>query len=304
MSIWREFVANVCNSDITWSDNFDEEISHIAIGKTGNDGLIDFGFYGKEPEDFANCVIEWIDDNHPLGINDELRTFITTWGNVDNLRQPKLGLNITRSNGASFHPYYNSNTVCFGGSMPYDCWWFFDDYDIPGQFANTSQSIEAISGGLKLYYDLHEERFVTIKTYTKHKNTASDTLGNRVFSVAANNDLTLVGIDLCYEPPVPDSAADYSGRFESEIDEIFNIKERYHNPSWHDVGNNSVKTIISMKFAEKVGNANTIPTEVDRGGLIFSLTNFQRTGTDSPNQSANTVINNLYRLRPYDSFVE
>ena len=302
MSIWTDFVSQVCNSDITWSNDFDAKISHIAVGKTGD--VIDFGFYGKEAEDFANCVIDWISDTHPLGINEELRSFISTWGNVDNLRQPKLGLNMTRSNGNSQHSFYNSNTVCFGGSMPYDCWWFFDDYDIPGQFANTSQSIEAVSGGIKLYYDLGEERFITIKTYTKNKNSAQDTLGNRTFAVNANNDLTLVALDLCYEPPVPSSADEYSGRFDSEIDTMFQIKDTYHNPEWHDEGNNSVKSIITMKFAEKVGNANTIPTTVDRGGFIYSLTKFQRTGADLPPVSANTVINNLYRLKPYDSFIE
>lgn len=302
MSIWTDFVSQVCNSDITWSDTFDENISHIAVGKS--DDILDFGFYGKEANEFANCVIDWVSSNHPLGINEELTNFIRTWGNVDSLRQPRLGLNITRSSGSSQHSFYNSNTVCFGGSMPYDCWWFFDDYDIPGQFANTSQAIEAVSGGIKLYYDLNEERFVTLKTYTKNKNSARDTLGNRAFAVNANNDLTLVAVDLCYEPPIPSSASDYSGRFESEIDTMFQIKDTHHNPEWHDEGNNSVKSIITMKFAEKVGNANTIPTTVDRGGFIFTLTKFQRTGADLPPVSANTVINNLYRLKPYDSFIE
>jgi hypothetical protein len=303
MGIWKEFLDEVCNSDITFSDEFEETISHIAIGRTGNNGALDIGFYGKDSECFANGMIDWIDTNHPLGINQEARDFIHRWRTTDPDRNPRLGINMTRSMGLP-HEVYGANTICFGGSMPYDCWWFFDEYDVPGMYANTSQAIEGVGGGIKLYYDLNLERFTTIKAYTRTKNTPSDTLGNRTFSVDNDKNLTLESVQLCYEPEVPQTADDYTGRFETEMDAIFDIKDRYHRPEWSAPDHTGRKSMISMKFAEKIGNANTIPTEVDRGGMIFTLSVFQRDGAELPVPTANTVINNRYRLKPYDSFIE
>lgn len=303
MGIWTEFLTEVCNSDIQISEDFEQQISHIAFGRTGTDGDLDIGFYGHSAASFANGMIEWMETNHPLDLNQEIRDFIHHWRQVDPDRMPRLGINMTRSMGEP-HPVYGSNTICFGGQMPYDRWWFFDEYDIPGMYANTSQAIEGVGGGLKFYYDLNLERFTTIKAYTRTKNTPRDTLGNRTFSVDNDKNLTLESIQLCYEPDVPASADEYSGRFEAEMPAIFDIKDRYHSPEWSNTGIGGTKSIISMKFAEKVGNANTIPTTTDRGGMMFVLTKFERSGADLPTPTANTVINNMYRLKPYDSFIE
>ena len=303
MGIWKEFLTEVCNSNIVISDEFEETISHIAVGRgeTDVDGTLDIGFYGHSAECFANGIIDWIETNHPLGINQEARDFLHTYRQIDPLRNPRLGINMTRSMGLP-HSVYGANTICFGGQMPYDCWWFFDEYDIPGQYANTSQAIEGIGGGLKFYYDLTKERFTTIKAYTRTKNNAWDTLGNRTYAVNDDKSLTLVSVQLCYEPEVPSSAEEYEGRFENEMDAIFNIRSRYHQPEYNSESNS--KSFVTMKFAEKVGNANTIPTTADRGGFMFALTKFERSGADLPTPSANTVINNLYRLKPYDSYIE
>lgn len=304
MGIWKEFLTEVCNSDIAISDEFEEKISHIAVGKGETvNGDLDIGFYGKDSQTFANVMVDWIETNHPLGINQEMRDFINTWRQIDPMRNPRLGINMTRSMGLP-HPVYGANTICFGGQMPYDCWWFFDEYDLPGQYANTSQAIEGIGGGVKVYYDLDKERFTTIKAYTRTKNKAWDTLGNRTYAVNDDKSLSLVSVQLCYEPDVPASADEYEGRFETEMDAMFEIKNKYHQPSWTAEGNTEIRSFVSMKFAEKIGNANTIPTTADRGGFMFALTKFERTGAELPSPSANTVINNRYRLKPYDSFIE
>ena len=307
MAIWTDFLDEVCNSDITITDDFEQQISHIAIAKDGTaaNSIDDIGFWGKTARGFANGMIDWIANNHPLGMNQELRDFIGTWRDIPEERNARLGFSPFRSRGLpDSRPGHSANTVCIGGTMPYDCWWFFDEYDLPSMYANTSQAIEGIGGALKLYYDLDKERFTTIKAYTRTKNTPSDTLGNRTFSVDDDKNLTLVSIQLCYEPETPDSANNYSGRFEPEIDAVFDIKDRYHNPEWTAIDESGRKTLIDMRFFEKVGNANTIPTEADRGGFIFTQSVFERSGADLPVPTANTVINNRYRLKPYDSFIQ
>lgn len=298
MSVWTEFLANVCSYTDEIPTELEDNISHINVGRDTQDGVTyqKFGIFGITAKGIANSFVDFIETNHPLGITDELKEFIYNWRDIPEERNARLGLNISSALGEETSTSHNANTVLFGGAMPFDCWWFLDEYDIASQYANTSQLIEGIGGGIRMAYDLGLERFTSIKCFPRGDLNSEGGLGNRTYAVDENKQLTFVAKQFCDDWFY--LANNNPGSFEDVMPDVLHLKDKYHKPEYID-DEDMVRTIVTIKMYRKVGGEDCVPENPDQGSLVFSCNNYERSGVELPIPDANTVINNTYRIRPY-----
>jgi len=312
--IYRSWIANTIGSNAVISDELDAAIDFIGMGVTTKNGVTtrEWGMNGPV-EYMANCVIDFFNTNHNLNVNDELNNFIQKWRKTSQARNGRFGC-------FASHSLNNSNTVYISGSMGYDLYWFLDDYDFtpwyplpepepepePAPYeANTipggtpdpdaegepepealpySNLIEGLGAGLRLGYDLNEERFTSIQLYPRQNSS----MPVRLFDIAANNQLSLVETAYCGdEVTAPTEQANtYPGileKFHNEIDDYLDVKSEYQD--------SALRQRVNARFASI---ASCVPPK-ENAGMSFAYLEMRLNNANTAS-SANTVINNKYKL--------
>ena len=320
--IYRSWIANTIGSNAVISDELDAAIDFIGMGITTKNGVTtrEWGMNGPV-EHMANCVIDFFNTNHNLNVNDELNDFIQTWRKTSQARNGRFGCFASDS-------LNNSNTVYISGSMGYDLYWFLDDYDftpwyplpepepepeyVPAPYeantepggpygdldpddyevieeeANTelvnSNLIEGLGAGLRFGYDLNEERFTSIQLWPRQNST----MPTRLFTIAANNQLSLAETMYCGdEVTAPTEQANtYPGileKFHNEIDDYLDVKAEYNN--------SALRQRVNARFASIT---NCVPAK-ELAGMSFAYLEMRLNSANTAS-SANTVINNKYKL--------
>lgn len=311
--IYRSWIANTIGSNAVISDELDAAIDFIGMGITTKNGVTtrEWGMNGPV-EYMANCVIDFFNTNHNLNVNDELNDFIQTWRKTSQSRNGRFGCFASDS-------LNNSNTVYISGSMGYDLYWFLDDYDFTPWYplpdlpepepkfykddaptpddpeyieANTqvvddrvnSNLIEGLGAGLRFGYDLNEERFTSIQLWPRQNST----MPTRLFTIAANNQLSLVETMYCGdEVTAPTEQANtYPGileKFHNEIDDYLDVKAEYQD--------SALRQRVNARFASIT---NCVPAK-ELAGMSFAYLEMRLNSANTAS-SANTVINNKYKL--------
>lgn len=271
MEIIREFAQSVANSGpITISNTVCEHVGSILL--RNKDDLTEFGFT-TNAENANVAIIEFLSDNG-VTLNSELTDFIHQWRVIQQNSNPKIGLECSRS--------LTGNTVFIGGKIRHDLNWFIGDYidDIMPNLPANTDIRHATEGGIKLGYDLTQERFTSIKIYSRGGNEIHNNIGHNAFLIDANNDLTFQNRTFCQHSSAftgPDDAPD---RWVNVAQTVVDIINKY----------NGVDRVgVAWRTTERVPNSDGILVS-DQGGI--TLTAWQL--PDRSNENNPPVINNPY----------
>lgn len=268
MEVVREFVETIVGANNVISNTVCQDVNTILL-RRHPDNSIDYGFTASA--EYANTWIEFLSDNG-VSINSELNEFIQNWRTVDISSNPRFGLDCTRSLAGP--------VVFIGGKIKHQHNWFINDYDFaPHLPANTD--IRDATDTIKLGYDLNEERFTSIKIYSRGNDEIHNAIGHNSFTIDANNDLTFVARTFCEHTAAFTSANNSPERWTDKAQDILDIVDKYNGED--GVG-------IAWRTTERVPNSEG-EWEQDQGGLTFTVWQKKiRVEPDRPDD-----INNPYR---------
>jgi len=215
-----DYVENIVGANTyVISEDLNNKISTVLI-RRNDQGAFDWGY--TMPAVYANRVIDFFSDNGVV-LNDELINFINQWQAINEVCiNPRFGIDASRSlNG--------DNTIWIGGVIPYAANWWINDYDL-----GDLNVEEAVKGGVKLGYNLTEERFVTLKLYSRFRLAWGDDSAatNYVYSIDADNNCTLITTQGCKHYPSTTDVVSVTQRWEDILPSINTLQAKYEAYDW------------------------------------------------------------------------
>jgi hypothetical protein len=205
---------------------------------------IDFGF--SNSSEYADSLQYFLEDNG-VTFTDELTNHFQSWKNLPSDAFGRFGIDASRSlNGEGI-------VWCGGIIGDFDQNFFIGDYDFA---AHDIDPREATTGGIKMGFSLAENRFVTIKTYTRFgwNFEDSDATQNFVFSINPDNTLVKLHEQGCIHFRQPTEQSEMTPRWQDKWDDLQTIKSNHSEP-WIN---------YYMKCAERAND------DQDQGYLYFS----------------------------------
>lgn len=152
--------------------------------------------------------------------------------------------------------------------------------------------IKGCATGIKIGYDLNEERFNYIKLYPIDARPGEDQLPQRAFSIAANNNLTLIQTQICagnIEDMPTEKEDTYSHvaaeAFHEKLDTSFDFINLYHDPVQKE------RVVVKIAVIQSSDPAPDIEY-----GMGFSYTEGPLNIPETISASASSDINNKYKL--------
>lgn len=261
------------------SDEFTTNMQSCLLRRVGDSQETDIGFMSRA--EYANNVIEFLSDNG-LEINDELNEFIQRWRKVPYYTNPRFGFDATRS-------LDGNNIVFIGGKIKHDENWFINDYDFSAAFPANTDIRDLTDGAIKLGYDLNQERFTSIKLYSRN-NTMGE-LGHNLFFIDENNNVTFQDRNFCEHTSAFNSADSAPTRWQDKAQEVVDLVNKY---------NGANNMVISFSTSERTPDENG-DWDKDQGGISFSAWQRQLTGADAPDNT-DPDINNPYKVDETDRY--
>lgn len=213
-----DFVENIVGANnFVISETINNKVSTVLMRKDG-DGNIDWGFTMEAR--FANTVIDFLGDNG-VTVNTELSDFINDWQATANTAlNPRFGLDVSRT-------LDGNNVVWIGGIIPNAVNWWIDDYDL-----GDLDVVEAMRGGSKLGYNLTEQRFTTLKIYSRFPVTFGNGSTNYTYSIATDDACTLIATQTCTHYQGTRDPTLINSRWSTLLPSINALQDKYEAKDW------------------------------------------------------------------------